>query len=342
MGIQINGNTDTISAIDGGLNVSGASLGSASASSLNISGIVTASGGFSGNVTGNITGNVSGNITGNISSSGVSTFSGGIVVAVGSVSAPSISPSGDSNTGVFFPAADTIAIAEGGVEVLRVDSNSNVAIGTVFNLGKLSIQASSNTSLSIRDSTPVTGSSGILLENWTNTTAPANGTIPFAVRASQFQFGTDSAGSFIERLRVDSSGRITTPSQPVFKAFRSASTSGSGIIIFNNEIFDVGNNYNNSNGLFTAPVAGYYIFFFLSIGSGVSNTFRDVWGSVNGTTTPSSFGARPTNQTTDYSSSGSATNIVYLNANDTFGLFASGTLYSDVNIWLQFGGYLLG
>lgn len=52
MGIQINGNTDTISAVDGGLTVSGADLGSASASSLNISGIVTASGGFSGNLTG--------------------------------------------------------------------------------------------------------------------------------------------------------------------------------------------------------------------------------------------------------------------------------------------------
>ena len=42
MGIQINGQTDIISATDGALNVSGASLGSASASSLNISGIVTA------------------------------------------------------------------------------------------------------------------------------------------------------------------------------------------------------------------------------------------------------------------------------------------------------------
>jgi len=148
--------------------------------------------------------------------------------------------------------------------------------------------------------------------------------------------------SSTQRLSIDSSGRITTPSQPVFKAYRSASTSGAGVIVFNTEIYDVGNNYNNSNGLFTAPVAGYYIFFFLSIGSGVSNTFRDVWGSVNGATTPSSFGARPTNQTTDYSSSGAATNIVYLNANDTFGLYASGTLYSDSNIWLQFGGYLLG
>jgi hypothetical protein len=46
MGIQINGQTDNISATDGGLTVSGADLGSASASSLNISGIVTASGGL--------------------------------------------------------------------------------------------------------------------------------------------------------------------------------------------------------------------------------------------------------------------------------------------------------
>jgi hypothetical protein len=45
MGIQINGQTDNISATDGSLTVSGADLGSASASSLNISGIVTASGG---------------------------------------------------------------------------------------------------------------------------------------------------------------------------------------------------------------------------------------------------------------------------------------------------------
>jgi len=51
MGIQINGQTDTITAIDGGLNVSGADLGSASAGSLNVTGIVTASG-FSGNLTG--------------------------------------------------------------------------------------------------------------------------------------------------------------------------------------------------------------------------------------------------------------------------------------------------
>ena len=56
--------------------------------------------------------------------------SGTTTVAAGSTSAPSITPTGDSNTGIFFPSADTIAFAEGGVEALRIDSSSNIGIGT--------------------------------------------------------------------------------------------------------------------------------------------------------------------------------------------------------------------
>jgi hypothetical protein len=48
----------------------------------------------------------------------------------GSASAPSITNVGDTNTGMFFPAADTIAFAEGGVEAMRLDSAGNVGIGT--------------------------------------------------------------------------------------------------------------------------------------------------------------------------------------------------------------------
>jgi Chaperone of endosialidase len=48
---------------------------------------------------------------------GVSTFS------AGTVSAPSITTTGDTNTGIFFPAADTIAFTEGGEESLRIDAN---------------------------------------------------------------------------------------------------------------------------------------------------------------------------------------------------------------------------
>ena len=73
-------------------------------------------------ITGNQTslGNVA--ITGNISAN-IATFS------AGSNTAPSITTSGDTNTGIFFPAADTIAFAEGGVESMRIDSSGNVGIG---------------------------------------------------------------------------------------------------------------------------------------------------------------------------------------------------------------------
>jgi hypothetical protein len=53
-----------------------------------------------------------------------------IVAAAGTVSAPVYSTTGDTNTGIFFPAADTIAFAEGGAEAMRIDSSGNVLVGT--------------------------------------------------------------------------------------------------------------------------------------------------------------------------------------------------------------------
>jgi hypothetical protein len=60
----------------------------------------------------------------NISVSGVASF------ADGTVSLPSITNIGDTNTGIFFPAADTIAFSEGGVESMRVTDAGNLGLGT--------------------------------------------------------------------------------------------------------------------------------------------------------------------------------------------------------------------
>jgi hypothetical protein len=46
----------------------------------------------------------------------------------GSAATPAIRGT-DANTGIFFPAADTIAFAEGGVEAMRLDSSGNLGLG---------------------------------------------------------------------------------------------------------------------------------------------------------------------------------------------------------------------
>lgn len=81
-------------------------------------------------------------MTGTNTLSGTNVLSGSTTAAfaAGTVSAPSIAAHGDTNTGIFFPAADTIAIAEGGVEVARVNSSGNVGIGTDSPGSKLDVK----------------------------------------------------------------------------------------------------------------------------------------------------------------------------------------------------------
>lgn len=54
---------------------------------------------------------------------------GVVTVSAGAVGAPAIIPTGDTNTGTWFPAADTIAWSTGGSERVRIDSSGNLLLG---------------------------------------------------------------------------------------------------------------------------------------------------------------------------------------------------------------------
>ena len=53
-----------------------------------------------------------------------------VTLGAGSTSTPSVTFAGDTNTGIYSPAADTIGFVEGGTEVVRIDSSGRVGIGT--------------------------------------------------------------------------------------------------------------------------------------------------------------------------------------------------------------------
>ena len=62
-----------------------------------------------------------------------------VVHPLGAVGTPSITFTGDLNTGIYSPAADTIAFAEGGVEAMRIDSSGRLGLGTSSPSEKLEV-----------------------------------------------------------------------------------------------------------------------------------------------------------------------------------------------------------
>jgi hypothetical protein len=111
-----------------------------------------------------------------------------ITSGTGTAAVPAISPTGDANTGFFFPAENTIAFSQGGAEAMRIDSSGNVGVGTASPTSKLHL-----------------GSGDIRLENgnyivWGGLSNGISGNAALNL-VSVYTNGT-------ERLRIDSSGNV--------------------------------------------------------------------------------------------------------------------------------------
>ena len=129
----------------------------------------------------------------------------------GTAALPAITTAGDTNTGIFFPAADTIAFSEGGAESMRIDSDGEVGIGTTSPNTKLQVSIGSNGSGVVN---------ALRLQN-VGTTAGDGAKIVFTAGASTDGAGIASTGVALdsadlrfysggntERMRIDSSGNL--------------------------------------------------------------------------------------------------------------------------------------
>jgi hypothetical protein len=130
--------------------------------------------------------------------------------ADGSASTPSITNNGDTNTGIFFPAADTLAFAEGGTEVARFDSSGNFLVGltSAGGLGaSLYTFRSGGSSVLARQST----STADTISVWNDATSGTNLFLNF------YTEGSPTSRGFVDYNRGSSVVRYSTTSDATLK-----------------------------------------------------------------------------------------------------------------------------
>ena len=82
------------------------------------------------------------------------------VAAAGTAALPVVTTTGDVNTGVFFPAADTVAVSTGGSERARIDSSGNLLVGTTTYRGRITSEDTGTNTSSAPMGANVTSSAG--------------------------------------------------------------------------------------------------------------------------------------------------------------------------------------
>ena len=157
-----------------------------------------------------------------------------------------------------------------------------------------------------------------------------------------------------ERMRIDSSGNVTKPYNPVFRvngahSWVSLSNNASLILPFNNELLDVGSNYDTSNYRFTAPVAGKYyisVSLYWKAGTAATSNYITLEFQKNGSADSSGidYGIYGTANDTTGSQYLTTDSIQNLSASDyvDIKIFARGGSISYYMGHSQFNGFLIG
>ena len=249
----------------------------------------------------------------------------------------------------------------GGNERLRIDSSGRALIG--------SPNGSTSQLLQIKGDTGGANNGGtILLQNGVADSSAGNGTglggIAFGgatgnqyCRIEGFADGSggtndypgrivfsttaDAASSPTERMRITSAGYVLKSDTPAFKCKLSGATGANftGVLVFNSVQYNIGSHYNSSNGRFTAPVDGRYLFAWYTNmeRAGGNGSFYADW-KING----NNQGNRMYTHHSGAWEQICGTIIFDLNANDYVEINAITSGNWDGGQYGSYSGYLLG
>jgi len=273
-----------------------------------------------------------------IGTSSPSSFNGGannLVVGTGSGSEGiTIYADNSSNSAIFFADTDSTTTGQvnyqhasnaftfhtnGGTERMRIDSNGQVGISTNNPAEKLSV----NGNIRLQSGTNPTRIQYYNSTGNYNLGVSGGAAIAFhdTAGSQEIAFETHYTGNYHrEVMRLDKFGNHTVPHQPAFWAYLSGNWTGwtpnnqTQVVPFNAEYHDIGGNFNTSNGLFTCPVAGEYIFT-VGVYVGVTSV-EQIWlVKAGGRSITVGF---PNNGTTGDRVVGSV--VIRCSANDTIGV----------------------
>ena len=121
-----------------------------------------------------------------------------ITTGLGNASAPSITFTGDTNTGIFSPTADTIAFTEGGTESMRIDASGNLGIGTTSPTGKLNV---------VQNGTPVVAQFD-RTDSGTGLVVAADSTGPYFRPTTNTAIRWNNSANNAEYMRITSTGNV--------------------------------------------------------------------------------------------------------------------------------------
>ena len=170
---------------------------------------------------------------------------------VGTVSHPSNNAFTATN-GTLTGTLDVTGDATFDTSTLKVDSSNNrVGVGTATPLKPLHIQGSSEADIFLRR-TDLTNKA------WLFNVQSSTGDLNIKSR-------NDDASASSTSMIIHHDGYVTKPNQPAFLAqpastINNLSTGANNGLVFGTERFDQNADYNATNGVFTAPVTGKYMF----------------------------------------------------------------------------------